>query len=49
MFTCEDKECVTISYKDALVISIILSSFNVHKVLVDDENIVNIILEDVMI
>ena len=41
VFTYEDE--------DALMIFIILSNYNVYKILIDDGNDVNILLEDAMI
>lgn len=36
-------------YKNALIISIVLCNFNVHRVLVDDGSVVNILSKDALI
>jgi len=36
-------EEVTFSHKDTLVITTIISSYKVHRVLVDDDSVINII------
>lgn len=47
-YTLEDGDGVTYPYEDALVISKILANHQVHKVLVDDKNLVNILSRDVI-
>lgn len=39
---------VTFHYEDAFVISTILFNYNIHKVLIDDGSVVNILSEDIM-
>jgi hypothetical protein len=47
-FTLENREKVTHLHEDALAISIVLTNHQVHRVLVDDESLVNILYKDEM-
>jgi hypothetical protein len=47
-FTLENRKRVTHLHEDALAISIVLTNHQVHRVLVDDESLVNILYKDEM-
>ena len=47
-FTLENREEVTYPYEDTLVTSTVLSNHQIHKVVVDDGSLVNILSRDVM-
>jgi hypothetical protein len=48
IFTLEDGKGVTYPYEDVIVIFMILANHRVHRVLVDNENSINILSKDVM-
>jgi hypothetical protein len=47
-FTSKDEEGVTYPYEDALVISTILATHRVHRVLMDDDSSINILSRYIM-
>jgi len=48
IFTLEDEKGVTFSYKNTLAITIVLSSHNVQRVLMNYGSTINILFKDVM-